>query len=284
MSEPADAPTPFFLDGPSGALFCHYLPPQGAAPGEAALFVPPFAEEMNRARPIMAAQARKLAACGLGVLLLDLFGTGDSAGDFGDASWAAWRADITAGLDWLESQGHGTCTLIGLRLGACLALEAARAAPAVSRVVLWQPVLRGQVYLQQFLRIRVGSAMVKQDDAESGETVKGLRQRLTEGETLEVGGYALNPGLAEAIDGLTLIDLAAGLTAPLHWFEISAQEPPALTPASQAAQEKLAASGLTLDTRAVLGEAFWAIEETTPAPALVAATTALWTTSPRSES
>ena len=79
-----NTPEPFFLDRASGSLFAiHHR--AGAAPCGTVLFIPPFAEEMNRARRMVALQARDLAAAGWDVLQLDLFGTGDSQGDFGDA-------------------------------------------------------------------------------------------------------------------------------------------------------------------------------------------------------
>jgi alpha-beta hydrolase superfamily lysophospholipase len=50
--------------------------------------------------------------------------------------------------------------LWGLRLGALLALDAAPLCdPAPAGFVLWQPVVSGEQFLTQFLRLRVASAM-----------------------------------------------------------------------------------------------------------------------------
>ena len=101
----------------SGQLFCLYHPPQGDCRG-AVLYVPPFAEEMNRARRIAAQQARALAALGYGVLQPDLGGTGDSSGDFGEARWDSWKDDLAACCAWLGERIAQPPVLWCLRLGA----------------------------------------------------------------------------------------------------------------------------------------------------------------------
>ena len=133
---PMPDPVPLFLDGPEGRLFAMFYPPAGEVRGDrpgdyrpgderpAALFLPPFAEEMNRARYMAALLGRSLAARGVGCLALDLHGTGDSEGDFADARWEIWRRDAVAARDWLAGQGYASVSVVGLRLGACLALDA----------------------------------------------------------------------------------------------------------------------------------------------------------------
>ena len=116
---------PFFLESPRGPLFCLFLFPSEKPPVEGVLYLPPFAEEMHKSRRMAALQARALARAGYAVLQLDLSGCGDSAGDFGDATWDAWRDDIRLAYGWLAGQVPGAITLWGLRLGACLAVELA---------------------------------------------------------------------------------------------------------------------------------------------------------------
>ena len=138
----------------------HYKPARHLRRPESLLFVPPFAEEMNRSRRVVALQAEALAAIGLGVLVLDLFGCGDSGGDFGEATWEQWLDDVSIAAAWLEQESQSAVGLWGLRLGASLAaLAASRSADRFSRLLLWSPVARGQVFLTQFLRARVAMAL-----------------------------------------------------------------------------------------------------------------------------
>ena len=90
-------PEAFFLSVDGGRLgqrFCLFHPAQGGVPKGCVLNIHPFAEEMNKSRRMAALQARALAKAGYAVLQIDLFGCGDSSGDFGDASWQDWVGDV----------------------------------------------------------------------------------------------------------------------------------------------------------------------------------------------
>ena len=91
---PVAAPHSFMLQGGRGALCALYFPPRaGVAARGDLLVLPSFAEEMNRCRAMVSLQARVLAEAGVGTLVLDPFGTGDSAGEFADATWAGEREE-----------------------------------------------------------------------------------------------------------------------------------------------------------------------------------------------
>ena len=109
----------FFLASPAragGQRFCLLTTP--AEPRATVVYVHPFAEEMNKSRRMVALQARAFAAAGIAVLQIDLFGCGDSCGDFASARWDQWLRDLTVAADWLAERGNGPMQLWGLRLGA----------------------------------------------------------------------------------------------------------------------------------------------------------------------
>jgi exosortase A-associated hydrolase 2 len=262
----------FFLDGQRGPLFCILHPAtdhQGSKFG--LVFLPPFAEEMNRCRRMASLQARRLARLGIDVLLLDTFGTGDSAGDFSEARWEIWRDDAKRAVEWLGARCSGRVGLWGVRLGALLAAEiTAEPDSRVERLLLWQPVLSGDRHLTQFLRLRVAAGMVR---GSRKETVKDLRARLSQGESLEIAGYELTPALAEAIVSRKLADLLAhSQGVRLDLLEVANSEYPALTPATQQLLETLERQSQPHSARAVSGEPFWSIQEITVAPGLLQAT------------
>ena len=262
--------SPCILAGSAGPLFAIHITPENAElrRQEGVLYLPPFAEEMNRCRRMASMLARFLAERGFGVLILDLFGTGDSAGNFEDARWEAWRGDAEAAVLWMAAQGYRRISLVGLRLGACLALPTATAPgmnDLLSRIVLWQPVTQGETFLNQFLRIRIAAGMSDAGDREK-ETVKALRRHLTGGAALEVAGYLLTPDIAAAIDKLDIGHLALDCDRPLTWIELGSGTEPG--PASQRIIEWLGSGGIEVDARVLPGEPFWNIEETTLVPAL----------------
>jgi alpha/beta superfamily hydrolase len=88
-------PEPHFIAGHGGQLFALHFPSEKPS-GRALLVLPPFAEELNKTRRMLSLAARALQNAGHEVLLVDLYGTGDSAGDFADASFRGWSADLQA--------------------------------------------------------------------------------------------------------------------------------------------------------------------------------------------
>jgi exosortase A-associated hydrolase 2 len=268
----------FYLTGSQGPLYATYHPAARARhPRLGLVYVPPFAEEMNRSRRMAALQARRLAELGVDVLLLDLFGTGDSAGDFADARWDIWRSDVRTAIDWLGSRTDGNAGLWGVRLGALLAADVLAAETVqIPCLLLWQPVLSGDRYLTQFLRLRVAATM---NAGAEKESTKALRERLSRGESLEIAGYELAPALADSISSLQLQSRMEGLgTLPVTWLEVASGEDAGLSTPSQQVVSALTERGRPVVARAVRGDPFWAAQEITLAPVLLQATDDLFRT------
>jgi len=251
---------PFFLKADGGQRFCLYHPPAGPARG-ALLYVHPFAEELNRARRMAALQARAFAAAGHAVLQIDLAGCGDSSGDFGDARWELWKADLALAAAWLRERTDAPLRLWGLRLGALLALDYARtAAHPVAGMLLWQPVLKGSTYLTQFLRLRLAGALLADGDAGGGTAQ--LRAALLAGEALEIAGYDLDPHLARALDALDPLD-AFRPACPVDWIEAVSQAGAEPSPGAARAAAAWCDAGVDLRLHPVHSAPFWTTTEIT---------------------
>jgi exosortase A-associated hydrolase 2 len=230
---------------------------------------------MNKSRHVVAQAARKLAARGVGVLLIDLLGCGDSTGNLDEATWAAWREDVRLGADWLRSHGHERIVCWGMRLGAVLAVECARElGAAVERCVLWQPVLSGSTFLTQFLRLRIANEMLSQSGR--GVSVASLRARLAAGETLEIAGYPLTPQLASDLEARALE--ASPPPCPVDWIEITPDAERGASSAALRVAEGWRSEGVDVKVSVVVGEQFWAAAnaiELVQCPELVEATAAV---------
>jgi exosortase A-associated hydrolase 1/exosortase A-associated hydrolase 2 len=265
---------PFFLETLDGPRFCLFHPPAGDCRG-ALVYLHPFAEELNRTRRMAAVGARRLAAQGVAVLQIDLHGCGDSADDFGDASWDGWKRDVAAATAWLRARVNGPVGLWGLRLGALLALDCARdPAIAPDRLLLWQPVTNGAAYLTQFLRLRLAGEMLQDKGEKSGASTDTLRAQLRAGESLEVAGYRLAPALALAIDALDGAKMAP--PCPVYWCELTAAPDRPLPPAGARVAAAWREQGSKVDVHLAQGPQFWATPEIEEAPALADTTAALW--------
>ncbi|MEQ8659383.1 MAG: hydrolase 2, exosortase A system-associated [Gammaproteobacteria bacterium] len=241
-------------------------------PGEAlrrVLVLPPFAEEMNKSRRLLAESARVLAARGCDVLLADLSGTGDSAGDFGDADWAQWRDEVAAlAAGFLDAPGPGTRTLLAVRTGA-LFLDL-RGLVDDARVVAWQPVFEGERVLQQFMRLRVMAAKF----AGREESLAALRAELDAGHAVEVAGYLLAPGLAHGLAAARLEPAALAPARQVTLLEIRGGSGEAPSPPFERFTASARAAGGTLETRVVAAEQFWASQEIAAPVAVTEATLA----------
>jgi exosortase A-associated hydrolase 2 len=273
-SESAPA-RPFFLKTRLGERFCLFYPPAGEDCRGGVIYVPPFGDEMNKARRMAALQARMLASLGFGVLQMDLFGCGDSSGDFGEARWDIWKDDLAQGHEWLQDQVDKPVSLWGLRLGGLLALDYAKNAKyAIDRILLWQPVLNGSGFLTQLLRLRIARDMLG-DDKDNSAGTQAMRESLRAGESLEIGGYEIAPDMAAAIDALNATDLAAA-TCPVHWFEIISAAGRGITPAGMRVVNAWKQRGVDLHVHAVQGLPFWATQEIAECPELLTATSAIF--------
>jgi exosortase A-associated hydrolase 2 len=258
----------FFLPMPNGQRFCIVHEPASSGRG-AILFVPPFAEEMNKSRRMVALQARAFAEHGWTVLQMDLFGTGDSSGDFGDATWQDWLADVRRAIRWLQERTRSTPIVWGLRAGCLLAARAADETGSPVRLLFWQPVLSGKQHLQQFLRLKVANQLVLQP-GQPRITTQQLRDQLAHGEAVEVAGYLLNPGLALPFEGAAL-ELARG-DARVVWLEVSASANASLSPASSVRVQAWQSAGCDVEAQAVTGAAFWQTQEITECDSLIGET------------
>lgn len=261
-----------FIEGPRGPLFRFFHPASGRSRGRV-LYVHPFGEEHNKSRRMAAEQARALAAAGFEVLQPDLFGCGDSVGDFGEADWAGWRDDLSACLAWLDARSSGPLVLWGLRSGALLLSDwlahATQPVDPPACTVLWQPVIQGDAFLTQFLRLRVAAGMMSVEGDGGKESTRQMRERLEAGEALEVAGYMLSPGMAL---GLAQARLAPPPSGAVLWLEVANAEAADLPPASRKRVEEWRQRGHVVHSAVVPGEPFWNTQEIGYAPALVTTT------------
>jgi exosortase A-associated hydrolase 2 len=261
-------------------LIVHHPPAGGVACG-LVVHVHAFAEEMNKSRRMAALQSRALAAAGYAVLQIDLLGCGDSAGDFGDATWARWLDDVVAAARWLRqhhTRGEDRSTpplwLWGLRAGALLATDAAARLGdrgTACHLLLWQPAPSGKLLLQQFLRLKVAGELLA---GQTKAAMEQLRAQMAAGEPVEVAGYQLAPALCHGLEQAQLRPPEGMPAGRLVWLEVSPVEQPALAPAGAATLAAWRCAGWSVQTQAVRGPAFWQTTEIEDAPELIAATLA----------
>lgn len=138
-----------FYFGPSANyLFGAYHPPQNGNRREGIVLCNPFGQEYMRAHRSLRRLAINLSALGYSVLRFDYRGTGDSAGTIAGLSTADWQEDIRLAVqELMDIAAVPKVALLGLRVGALLAAQVAANNPQISRLLLWDPIVSGQAYI-----------------------------------------------------------------------------------------------------------------------------------------
>jgi exosortase A-associated hydrolase 2 len=257
---------PFYLDGVAGRLFAISYEPEGERLGQL-LFCPPFAEEMNKSRRMMTLTAQRLAAAGYAVVIVDLYGTGDSAGNFEDARWEIWVSDLENVVRWLATNSGLKISLCGIRLGANMVIAVCDNLPdLVNKVLLWQPLISGKTHMTQFLRLKLAAQLTASGPKTSTAELRALSEK---GEMIEVAGYSLHPQLLAAIDAQELRCITPPTGMKVGWFEVVANDGRGVGVASRKLGANWSGSGVNLLQSAVKGEYFWTSQEITLAPELI---------------
>ena len=264
--------TPFFLPGQAGCLFAVYYPPVATTLTQAIIHIPAFAEEMNRCRRMVALQAEAFAKQGIACLVLDLFGTGDSDGDFADARWSLWQQDINTARNWLIQAGAQGISVWGIRLGALLALDhVVQSDWRYKTLILWQLQAQGAVVLNQFLRLRSSAGLLQNSSKQ--ETVKVLHERLLAGGYVEVSGYNLSPDLASSLSEIDANQMHLPTELSVLLIEMAVEAKQLLSPQHQKLITGWQADGLIIQILTPVGPSFWATPEVNLIPELVEQTT-----------
>ena len=117
--------------------------PTGAGPHPGIAMLHGFGSNHIEAHALFPKAARSLASEGFAVLRFDFRGSGDSEGEFSEASIQTEIDDAHAALDFLVAQPEvdgSRLGLIGMSLGGLVAACTAAARPHVRALALWAPV------------------------------------------------------------------------------------------------------------------------------------------------
>lgn len=142
-----------FFFGPSATqLFGAYHAPQGASRREGIVLCNPFGQEYMRAHRSFRRMAINLAAKGFSVLRFDYRGNGDSAGTLANVTPENWIEDIESAIqELMDIAAVQKVSLLGLRVGSLLAAQVAAKNKSVNKLVLWDPIISGQAYVDEIL-------------------------------------------------------------------------------------------------------------------------------------
>jgi exosortase A-associated hydrolase 2 len=258
-----------YFTGPSGQLHATFHAPHAVAlaPARCVLVLPPFGEERKCASRLTVRASRALARAGVGVMRFDYSGTGESLGDHAAVTVADWIADSAAAADCLRRhQPDAELAVLGLRLGANLALRCP--ALATAPLVLWEPLLTGEAYLQEMIRRKQIKEMKSAGAARS--TDAELNAVWARGEAVDFDGFPVGAGFADDLRALELAaDLQPDRASAILLIHVSGSR--RLPAGWSTAKERCEAGGGTFQL--IADKPFWGRLEDSEAAELLTATT-----------
>lgn len=140
---------PLWLGTPGRRLYAALHPAAGSV---GVLLVPPLLHELPRSRRFMAEVANEFAAMGLPCLRFDFHGSGDSSGEGEALDFASMHRDLDVAADALRSRSGATRIALVAWRGSALALRGwIQHGADVQLVVLWEPIIDGQAWLQELI-------------------------------------------------------------------------------------------------------------------------------------
>jgi alpha-beta hydrolase superfamily lysophospholipase len=184
QDDPSPVPNarPLYFGPPQRPLFGWlHAAAAAATPHIGVVICNPFGNEAVCAHRSLRHLAERAAGTGIPTLRFDYDGSGDSAGhDFDPDRLAAWLTSVQVAADELHAlTGVVRVCLVGIRLGALLAIQAAAQRRDIAGVATIAPVVSGKAYVRE-LRMLAKAMDSKRNVARDGNT-----------DILETAGFAM---------------------------------------------------------------------------------------------
>ena len=147
---------PIFFGKSSKELYgCYHLPKKSPVRNCGIVLCYPIGQEYIMSHRSFYNLAVQLSFQGFHVFRFDYWGCGDSAGEFEQGTLHQWVSDIqTASNELTRRSGVSRISLLGLRMGATLAMMAAQQNNDFDSLILWEPILDGQRYVKELLEMQ----------------------------------------------------------------------------------------------------------------------------------
>lgn len=174
------------------------------ASSKGVLICHPIFEEKLHVHRVLVDFSRLLCSSGFSVMRFDYYGDGDSQGEFEEATLETRLSDIGSALDFFRNKTSvDKLALLGVRFGATLASLSAEKKGLSDALILWAPILKGNDYLLQLLRMNLTHQVVvyKKVLYTREDLIKGLK----EGKKINVEGYEITRELYEQVSKVDLL-------------------------------------------------------------------------------
>ncbi|MFZ2658567.1 MAG: alpha/beta hydrolase [Victivallales bacterium] len=245
---------PFFIDGGSTRLYCVLFMPEKDFPNKIFLFCHPLFEEKKASHRVLVELACKLADRGYASLMLDFRACGDSDGDVQDFIPSSWMEDICSGISCLQKRFQNPrISLLGIRFGATLAVQFALKEHGIEDLILIDPIIQGQPYIDEILQQKYIREMMTFGEAKSD--VDAMSAELKNNGKLDIDGTMVSSGF---FDEVKAIDIGRQDLSSLKRILLLQQSPrKSLLPAYENFQRKCQEGNVNLELSLLTVPPFW---------------------------
>jgi alpha/beta superfamily hydrolase len=208
--------TPMWLPTADGNLYAVECAPHGIASLPPVVIAAPDGEEHAWAARTLVTVARALAHHGSTTYRFDYLGQGESEGDFEATTWPSRLADLEAAVHMAGRRTGQMPIVLGVRLGATVALAAVKRGTPLGGLILWEPVVDAAQYVHQLLRVNVSTQMVAlgRIERDRSELIADARR----GGIVSVNGFGLSGPFIDALLALDLDSKIGQLNIPTLWL------------------------------------------------------------------
>ena len=245
---------PFFIDGENVQLYSVLSMPEKDFSNKVFLFCHPIFEEKKASHRVLVELTRKLAENGYASLMLDYSACGDSSGSIQDFTPSKWLNDIRTGINWLQKRfDNPRITLLGIRFGATLAIELAVSEKDIEDLVLIDPVIQGQAYINEILQQKCIREMMTFGEAKSG--LDAMFAELEKNGKLDLDGIMISSDFSNEVKAF---DISKYNLSSLKRILLIQQSPrKSLLPVYEDFQRKCCEGNVQLDISLLAVPPFW---------------------------
>ncbi len=220
------------------------------------VFCSPFAEEKLLSHRVMVNLAREITKVGIYCFRFDYMGHGDSDGNFEDSTIETRLSDIQCAVNFFKNKtGVEEIALLGVRLGATLAVLSCSQIPEIDSLIAISPIIDGKKYIYQCLRSNLSTQMILHKKVIRDRDL--LVKDILAGETVNIDGYLITKDIFEQIEAINILSNPTPSSSNVLFIQISNRKNKPLDKGLQTLFEKYKNDSNNVELLNIQRDLFW---------------------------
>lgn len=210
----------FFLNEKGKKLYCvEYFSGDRKEKNHSVILCKPIWGERIRTHIIFSNLARLLSGRSFIVITCDYFGDGNSGGETLDLNYFSMVEDIGILYEYLKQNYNlKSCSLVGLRLGANVAMGAEGKIDELRKLVLFEPVLNPIELFNKALRANLATQMAIHKKIL--KTREQLIKDLENGIPVNIDGFVIGKKFWESFAQVSPLKVESGFDKPVSLYSL----------------------------------------------------------------